>query len=327
STAMATNRDTLACAPLFSQDAILARLATNSNRQDWGRLLQLDSVLQTFLNDTRFPPATKFYWHPGPTDARGAPMGIRSGSQYCSVWVDPASLGQAQTFCAGNANYIFRANEALVARAPACTVPFMAGCRVYTNPGGYFIPGGVMGSVPEDCVGGTWLLAQASDGNYQVAPTVYDTDTLQPVACGTRFTIGTADAGDKLCADASNPAYLEPHTTPGLCGTTCAMPLCTGSSGCSSSGALVSGLCSVLDAQAGDAMCANALRTVIGGSGLYDYTQTWCMRDDTNALGLDPAPTNTCFVNDVRRVMSGDAANPELYGLQYGGTAACAAIA
>ena len=325
-----TNEGTGACAPLFSQDVILARLMTNSNKTDWITLFNRDTVLQTFLNDRRFPPTTKFYWHPGTVDATGTPMGIEtSDGKYSTVWVDPATLNTDETFCAANSSYIFSANEAVVARAPACTVPFIAGCRVYTNPGGYFIPGGAQSSLPTNCTGGTWLLSQAKDGiNYVVAPTVYDTATLDPVSCSTYFQINTMDASNYYCADAKNPALLDSPSTPGLCGTNCSMAMCDDAN-CEStdaSAALKSGLCSDLDSQAGDSACALALKSVIGDSQYYNYTQTWCMRDDTNALGLDPAPPNPCFVNDVRRVMSGNAANSTLYGLQYGGSAACDAL-
>ena len=68
------------------------------------------------------------------------------------------------------------------------------------------------------------------------------------------------------------------------------------------------------------------LKSVIGDSKYYNYDKTWCIRDNTNALDLDPAPSNPCFVNDVRRVMSGDSGNASLYGLQYGGDAACDAF-
>lgn len=310
-----TDADTLGCAPMFSQDSILARLMTNSNRTDWITLFYRDTVLQTFLKDSRFGPTTKFYWHPGYITEDGTPMGIQtSDGVYSTVWVDPAALGNTVTYCqpAIGSSMLFTDNTKMIltGMAPACTVPFIAGCRTYTNPAGYFIPGGVDS--------GSWHSVQgSSNSGYSIQPTVYSTSTLEQVATSTQYTIPTNDAVDGHYCFENDDNDTTKASVEGLCGTTCTL-----TSADDDTVGLKSGFCQDLDAQAGDSQCAIALSQVIGDTQYYDAARTWCMRDDNNTLGLSGV-TNPCFVNDVRKVMSGSAGDAVSYGLQYGGSTTC----
>jgi hypothetical protein len=295
---MVQNMDTLSCAPFFSQDTILARLVTNSNRRDWVALFQRDKVLQAFLNDKRFPPTTKFYWHPGHIEDR-TPKGIKVGSVHSTVWVDPASLNDTVQYCAGG-SYLMAANEALLDEVPGCAVPFLAGCRTYTNPDGYFIPSG-LGFATNN----VWAIEGGSVGPMVFTPTgeaMYDA-TTRPMY---RLPLGESCAAKDV----------EKSRKDGHCGTHCLMESTT-----QSSKGLRTGLCRDLDAQSFDSACSLALRRVVGSTDLYSPETTWCVRDDDNTLGL-PNPSNPCFVNDLRKVMSGSSASA-LYHQQYAGTTSC----
>lgn len=316
-----TNDDTLGCAPMFSQDAILARLMTNSNKTDWITLFARDTVLQTFLRDPRFDPTTKFYWHPGYITSDGVPMGIKtSDGKYSTVWVDPNSLGDEAAYCqpSKNATKLYGNNDSkiLLGQAPACSVPFLAGCRTYTNPDGYFIPGGIDGKVSGS--GTTWHSLNSYGNDYAIAPTVYKTSTLEQVESNKLYKIPTSNNNNAYCTEMDN-ADSTNSADDGLCGTTCTMPSVD-----DESVGLKSGFCQDLDEQAGDSQCAIALKEVIGNSQYYDYSRSWCLRDDGDSLGL--GLSNSCFVNDVRKVMSGNAGDAVNYGLTYGGNSSCTAL-